>query len=773
MWKLNEIYAQNVCAFRELHYQLKQGVTTLIFGDNKDNESQKSNGSGKSALIECIAIGITGSPLRKIKNEEIINDNSDECLIELQFGNDSNNEIFTIERKLYRKGSAEVACYITRNKEFEPQEAVQHSVDAYNKYILEMLGLTKDELYNNFILSKHKYQDFLSCPDKDKKEIINRFSNGNLVDKAIEEILTDKAPVLELMKQADLEFAGVEGRIAMLTEQIEKEQNNTDQRSKSKIEKIAGLDQSIVEKRSIIRQKAEELGILDTELTKIKEVDSLIQELENGDFTLEDYLSGINKYLPLVTKGKMTDWESVIKARKVNIYQAEQELKKWDIVFYQAEKKVDEITKIYNELYAEFEAFTRSSEDKTLICETELNRLNHEYIKVNKEAESLKQIRKVLSVAIESLNNKLAGIISCPSCSFEFILSDQNFDVETGKNEVQVKEQEYITLSSKINETSGLIEGIEQNKDQIQDEKRMLSTQKSIWTEKIAEAVENVNAASYEMEAARRNQIRIADNLNILNEDIDGILRKVFDEAFELIDEAYKIMERKISGVHEEIQAAESSIDTLKNTIEEIKSNSSSQILTSLKGSLKEYRLKSQEALAKKADVEMELKTLETQEQNFIEFKTYLANTKIEALSKITNEFLESIGSDIRIKFSGYTVLKTGKVREKISVSLIRGGLNCGSFGKFSAGEAARVNLATILAMQKLINLNCDTEKGLELLVLDEILEAVDEDGLFYMFTALNSLGITALIVSHGNIAESYPHSIKIIKEHGESRISE
>ena len=54
-------------------------------------------------------------------------------------------------------------------------------------------------------------------------------------------------------------------------------------------------------------------------------------------------------------------------------------------------------------------------------------------------------------------------------------------------------------------------------------------------------------------------------------------------------------------------------------------------------------------------------------------------------------------------------------------------------------GEAARVNLATILAMQKLVNSNCDGDMGLDLLVLDEILEAVDEAGLASMFEALNS----------------------------------
>ena len=81
------------------------------------------------------------------------------------------------------------------------------------------------------------------------------------------------------------------------------------------------------------------------------------------------------------------------------------------------------------------------------------------------------------------------------------------------------------------------------------------------------------------------------------------------------------------------------------------------------------------------------------------------------------------------------------------------------------------MNLATILAMQKLVNAHCDDEKGLDLLVLDEILAAVDAAGLASMFEALNALGGTVLVVSHGNVAESYPHKLVIVKENGESRI--
>lgn len=101
----------------------------------------------------------------------------------------------------------------------------------------------------------------------------------------------------------------------------------------------------------------------------------------------------------------------------------------------------------------------------------------------------------------------------------------------------------------------------------------------------------------------------------------------------------------------------------------------------------------------------------------------------------------------------------------------MRDGIDCGSFGKLSAGESARLQLASILAMQKLVNSNCDTDKGLSLIVLDEILSAVDEEGLAKMFESLNKLGITALVVSHNHVSESYAHTLTIRKENGESRI--
>lgn len=771
MWKLHRIVAENLCAFRELDYFLSQGVTTLVFGNNRDNESQQSNGSGKSALIECIAVGLTGSPLRKIKNEEIINDKADECWIQLQFTNDSSNEVFNVERQLFRKGASIITCSIERDgKPVETDEAVQPSVDAYNKYILEKLGISKDELFNNFLLSKFKFQDFLSSSDREKKEIINRFSNGILVDQAIEKLVEDKIPVASELREAELEIAGIDGRIEMLTEQITTEESNQAEKARSKTEKIESMRQAIGEKNAFIRQKRKEIEAIDCTLGKLETADFDIQKLENEDHSLEVYLSKIRAILSPLSIS-LTDWEKVVGDKHTELDALEAEQTKWSNALAIAENKVHTLTTAHNRLKAEYQSFSDTYTTKVDSYDEKLKTLDGQIDRMNRDAVQLREERRTLSKAIEELTTRLAGTITCPNCNYEFLVSDKTFDVVQGTADLEEKNSTFENVTSRIAGCESKVGDIEKEERQIRTDKRSLSAENNTWNDKLEQATRQIRTASSELEEIHSNQKSVKASISSLWTILQNMCKRVFDEAFDLIDATCKEKERLMKSLQDEIKSVESSIETLEETIQELNGTSVSELVGSLKASLKTYRKKSSDAVTRKSDIERRMQRLDGQEQHFAQFKTYLANTKIEALSTITNEFLENIGSDIRIRFSGYTALKSGKVREKISVSLIRDGMDQGSFGKFSAGEAARVNLATILAMQKLINSNAELDKGLDLLVLDEILEAVDENGLSSMFAALNHLGITALVVSHGNVAEGYPHKLIVTKENGESKI--
>ena len=774
MWKLKSIEAENLCAFRSLAYTLQQGVTTLIFGNNKDNDSQQSNGAGKSALLECIAVGLTGSPLRKIRSEEIINDAAEQCCITLHLANDASNEELIIARSIPRKGASTVACKLYRGGELvTTDEAVQHSVDAYNKYVLEKLGITRDELLNNFILSKYRYEDFLSSSDKEKKEIINRFSNGILVDEAIACVEEDIEPLSSEQQKIDLELAGIDGRIEMLQEQIAKEVAAGEERGRSREIRIAELEEAIASKREYIRTHKETLTGIDATIAEVDKADKELQALESSDTSLEECLKAIDAVMTLLPDARRTDWNHTLKLKKEDLLLAQSSLENLDASVNHAEAVLKEKYDAFEKFKVQYTDFVTHYGDKCEEYSTRLQEIEKTLRSLASRLEELRRKRRVISVGIDELSNKLAGSITCPKCGHEFLVAQPNFDIEAGTKELRLRQQQLSEINGNIEAEQNSTEETEMQQSKLNSERRTLDSDRSRWEQELSDHERAVCSATSEVERAEHNRRRTKAEVAAMQDEIDSIRRKAFDEFFGNIDERNAALSREHRKIVEDIRSAECAIETLQETIREVNEMAAEDLTLSLRKTLEQEKQRSMEAAKRKFEVDDKVRALEVQRERFVQFKTYLANTKIEALSRITNEFLIGIGSDIRIRFDGYTVLKSGKVREKISISLLRDGVDCGSFGKFSAGEAARVNLATILAMQKLVNANCDDEKGLDLLVLDEILEAVDEAGLSSMFDALNALGGTVLVVSHGNVAEGYPHKLVITKENGESRIGE
>ena len=774
MWKLKSIEAENLCAFRSLAYTLQQGVTTLIFGNNKDNDSQQSNGAGKSALLECIAVGLTGSPLRKIRSEEIINDAAEQCCITLHLANDASNEELIIARSIPRKGASTVACKLYRGGELvTTDEAVQHSVDAYNKYILEKLGITRDELLNNFILSKYRYEDFLSSSDKEKKEIINRFSNGILVDEAIARVEEDIEPLSSEQQKIDLELAGIDGRIEMLQEQIAKEVAAGEERGRNRESRIAELEEAIASKREYIRTHKETLNGIDATIADVEKADKELQALESSDTSLEECLKAIDAVMTLLPDARRTDWNHTLKLKKEDLLLAQSSLENLDASVNHAEAVLKEKYDAFEKFKVQYTDFVTQYGDKCEEYSTRLQEIDKTLRSLASRLEELRRKRRVISVGIDELSNKLAGSITCPKCGHEFLVAQPNFDIEAGTKELRLRQQQLSEINGNIEAEQNSSEEAEMLQSKLNSERRTLDSDRSRWEQELSDHERAVCSATSEVERAEHNRKRTKAEVAAMQDEIDSIRRKAFDEFFGNIDERNAKLSRERRKIIEDIRSAECAIETLQETIREVNEMAAEDLTLSLRRTLEQEKQRSMETAKRKFEVDDKVRALEVQRERFVQFKTYLANTKIEALSRITNEFLIGIGSDIRIRFDGYTVLKSGKVREKISISLLRDGVDCGSFGKFSAGEAARVNLATILAMQKLVNANCDDEKGLDLLVLDEILEAVDEAGLSSMFDALNALGSTVLVVSHGNVAEGYPHKLIITKENGESRIGE
>ena len=359
----------------------------------------------------------------------------------------------------------------------------------------------------------------------------------------------------------------------------------------------------------------------------------------------------------------------------------------------------------------------------------------------------------------------------CPKCSHEFTLAG-DVDIEGVRKQVSDKQGELEDTKQEFDDKGKQVDDITEQGRNKRKSYNALAEQKATMSAEVNNAQVLVNNAQAELNRISSSLLSITGSIDKITKEIADIRLELFDKAFEILDIAIKGCETESQNAEINRQNADGAIKSYEEAIKEIEESTATDLIDNLKASKERYEEEWNKAIAHQEEVAAKLADYKAQEATFIEFKTHLANTKINDLSRITNEFLERIGSDIRIAFSGYTVLKSGKIRDKISISLIRDGVDCGSFDKFSEGEKARVNLANILAMHKLTNVNCAEGKGLDLLVLDEILDATDESGLANIFEALNSLQITSLVVSHGNIAENYPYKLVVNKQNGVSFIN-
>lgn len=771
MWKLKQISAKNLCAFKQVNYSIQQQQTTLIFGNNLDNDSQASNGSGKSALIEAIAIALTGSPLRKVNADEIINDCENEAVISAVLSNDVSNEQLTIHRQLSRKQPQtiqllkQIGPYDTNIKEI-----VQSSVADYNKYILDTIGLTKEDIYSNFILSKHKYISFLSCSDKDKKEIINKFSNGILVDDSLAALQEDMAPIQEELKVAEGNVAMASGKVSAIDEQIATELAEATEKSQSKTKRIEDLKNKIANKREYMREQNAIIVQCNDRLDILEKIDAKVQKLEKSNKSIVESQSAINELFEL---NKLTCLQNYIaKTKQLNeqLESLQTQLQKLEKEALDKDNELSEINKTFDETKARFDQFDFLYDKESASLKNEMQQLANSIEQLQSEQIQLQRKRQQIERSVASLQAQLTGVIVCPRCSHEFTLGG-DIDIKDVRQQVSDKQFELGQIKQDLERKDRCIEDLTEQGHNKRKEYNSLSEKKAALSVEVNNAQTLINNVQIKASRIQSSILSLVSQIEKTQKDITGIRSELFDQAFEILDEAFKRCETKSSNADINRQNAEGTIKSYEEAIKEIEESSATDLIDNLKASKERYEQELNKAIAYHEDINNKLTDYKTQEATFIEFKTYLANTKINDLSRITNEFLSQIGSDIRIFFSGYTVLKSGKIRDKISISLIRDGVDCGSFDKFSEGEKARVNLANILAMHKLTNINCLDGKGLDLLVLDEILDATDESGLSNIFEALNSLKITSLIVSHGNIAENYPYKLIVNKQNGISFI--
>ncbi len=217
MWSPIKIQMKNLFSHPDSRYEFKQGACTVIFGRNLSDRSLENNGAGKTTLFEAVCLALTGDSLRKIDKEVFINDAATQCDISFEMYNAVMKMNLRIERHFYRGGkSSRVELY-----ENGVQNTQLVSVVEANKRILDLLGISREDLLRYYIISQDNHYTFFNASDGEKKEIMNRITSADMIIPVQEEI--DRRLGIEQEKRATLqrELDKLSERKVTLEEQAE------------------------------------------------------------------------------------------------------------------------------------------------------------------------------------------------------------------------------------------------------------------------------------------------------------------------------------------------------------------------------------------------------------------------------------------------------------------------------------------------------------------------------------------------------------------------
>lgn len=181
--RFKTLEAENILAFEKvgklIDFSDYEGKSLLIMGENHSNDTIRSNGAGKSSILEILYWTLFGETYRVLEySDEIVNLKSNECSATIKFDIDNIN--YKVTRSKTKKKSPELRL-------FQNETEILKDSDTKTKqeHLEKILG------YNarSFSTAVMFHQDFLAFSDlkpAPRAEILTEISNLEKWDEAVD-----------------------------------------------------------------------------------------------------------------------------------------------------------------------------------------------------------------------------------------------------------------------------------------------------------------------------------------------------------------------------------------------------------------------------------------------------------------------------------------------------------------------------------------------------------------------------------------------------------
>lgn len=635
-------------SFAEEEYIFQAGSAFSIEGENMTDDGQKSNGSGKSAFADAIYYLLLGTSSTGKKDSELVRWGQPYAELYLKL-----EKAFTsleISRKIYsaRSKSAEISIIIDGKDAHDRYSSVMEG----NRLILELLGLSADDLRTYFLISRERFTSFFDSPDSAKRNLLARFSS---IDRliALQETLKDEQESLARLKEEE--------------------------------DKAIALDEA---RLSVYREKEAEIQKPDIEEMK-KSYQERISQIDQETDSIKD------QYADIEERYRKFREESEVYAR------AARRLERLD--YAEAISRIDSKLESYNE------------KKRSLIDEG--NSIMDEISDLRTESAPLK--------------TAIAGAVKCPSCGFRF---NPSSDID-------------------ISDARSLLEETE----------AAVAEMKRSYEAKIAKARKIIE--SYEYKELKSYKDSLLNRRGVCNDRIHAHKRLASDIQLQA-----STLNTRLSVLNEQTARLAVERETLKAKIANVENdNSWLEEKQNVQAKIKSIERTRDESKVESEKYEAQIERIVRWRERLQQFYIYLTNTALKAIEDRCNMFLQKVGSDLIIRLDGYRTLSTGKIKDSITAQIARGLKEDIGYRSFSGGERGRLVFATILALQDMVN--SESSEGLDLLMIDEVLDQVDAEGMKMFLRSIQDLNRTIFLISQVRTEADESDILLVRKEKGTSYI--
>lgn len=682
---LNKIVAKNFLSWKDLNFTVPRDIT-LVDGWNEDD--QRSEGSGKSAVLNAISWCVYGKLPKDANVDDVIKDGETSCSVVLEF---DNGDAIVRSRKPNDLYILKAGATVKGKDARETQT-----------FIEEYIGCNFETFCQSVYFAQNYDKKFLPSNQEEKGKILSSIQNLQVFDKARKE-------VMDLSKLEN-------DKLTKLRNQVQVEENNLNN-FKSQKALVESFIQDKIQKHqqqvSMLSQQRDLTAghvkkvLADIEFVNQQAMSIDVDALSKDEQELNQAKADYNAQL-----GGISHQRGQIDTIKKSVLAKENEGKNLAARYQSTEQKLKALNP------------TGSSRYKML----ESNRLQVLNIDQNPSRNRLMTKASQLEAFIANPTK------TCPSCGTEL----KNQDTTHVQSELGSIRQEISEIEIMAKKQASDIEA------QMNAEVVSVGDQSTQLAKEASDILAQLQAVS---EYLDQNQIPSADALIAQENEIRNVIRQI-DQA--LLQTQQKKMEhsRLLTQSQSLMSQHASYADQLarfEQSIAQLGQPDVSQDQARLQVLDSELANVSTKLTELRALVEVSathVLRLESLKDGFKEIKSYVFTNALNELNFRANQYLSEL-------FEMEASIKFTQDDQKIESKITLGG-NERTLGLLSGGQSRRFNLAVDLALADLVSYR-KTSK-LDLLVFDEYFKDLSEISMEKSLDLLKARKCPVILIEHNSI---------------------